>query len=60
LEHTIANNRAVVELDLWRQSLDRWKTTVTSKWAVLAIAGAVIAPAFLFALFEWLFGFFKH
>jgi len=59
-EHTIANNQAIIELDVWRQNIDRWKTVITSKWAVAAVVAAMLIPAILTALFEWLFGFLHH
>ena len=55
MEHTIENNHAVVELDIWRQTIDRWKTALTSKWAVVAVVAAVIIPAAIAGFFEWLF-----
>lgn len=60
VEHALATNRNLIEMDSWRQSMERWKTIITSKWAVLAIIGGMVAPAVLFALMEWLFGFLKH
>ena len=54
-EHTIENNHAIVEMDIWRQTIDRWKMKLTSKWAVVAVIAAVIIPAAIAGFFEWLF-----